>query len=158
MTADQPTAPVRVVTIAFNPGPELDTFAATLSGATTRPVELVIVDNGTDPVRVDDVAERYAARLGVVYRHVFITSTQHADQREGRQRVDLRWRQANGPNGERYPHARAVFSNRGRSLRCIGRVDHFKHLGHLGTVFFREKSEGKQDRLHTSKQFIKNQR
>ena len=64
MTADQPTAPVRVVTIAFNPGPELDTFAATLSGATTRPVELVIVDNGTDPVRVDDVAERYAARLG----------------------------------------------------------------------------------------------
>ena len=99
-----------------------------------------------------------ATRLGVVYRHVFIASTQHADQRERGQRIDLRGRQANGPNRERYPHARAVFSNRGRSLRRIGRVDNFKHLGHLGAVFFRQESEGKQDRLHTSKQFIKNQR
>ena len=61
-----------------------------------------------------------ATRLGVVYRHVFIASTQHADQRERGQRVDLRGRQADGADGERYPHARAVFSNRGRSLRCIG--------------------------------------
>lgn len=64
MTAQTPTAPVRVVTIAFNPGPELDTFAATLARATAREVELVIVDNGTDRARVDDVAARYAAPLG----------------------------------------------------------------------------------------------
>ncbi|UNX55744.1 glycosyltransferase family 2 protein [Georgenia sp. TF02-10] len=52
---------VRVVTVAFNPGPELETFARTLGDATTAPVRLVVVDNGTDAAVVNDVAARYGA-------------------------------------------------------------------------------------------------
>lgn len=56
------TAParVRVVTIVFHPGDELADFARSLADATTAEVELVIVDNGTEP----EVADRVAAEAG----------------------------------------------------------------------------------------------
>lgn len=54
---------VRVVTIVFNPGPELDAFVDSLASATTAPVELVIVDNGADPELTDRVAARSGARV-----------------------------------------------------------------------------------------------
>jgi N-acetylglucosaminyl-diphospho-decaprenol L-rhamnosyltransferase len=59
--ADAPApARVRVVTIAYHPGDELADCARTLADATTADVELVIVDNGTDP----EVADRVAAEAG----------------------------------------------------------------------------------------------
>lgn len=59
--ADAPApARVRVVTIAYHPGDELADFARSLADATTADVELVIVDNGTDP----EVADRVAAEAG----------------------------------------------------------------------------------------------
>ena len=55
--------PLRVVTVAFNPGPDLASMAASLENATSDPYELVIVDNGSDPTVVDDVARRFSARV-----------------------------------------------------------------------------------------------
>lgn len=55
-----PLPAVRVVTIVYNPGPELDTFVDSLATASTAAVELVIVDNGSDA----DVTDRVAARAG----------------------------------------------------------------------------------------------
>ncbi|QDB78468.1 glycosyltransferase family 2 protein [Georgenia sp. 311] len=54
---------VRVVTVAFNPGEELETFATSLAGATSREVTLVVVDNGTRTDVVDDVARRHGAQV-----------------------------------------------------------------------------------------------
>lgn len=54
---------VRVVAVTFNPGPELAEFAATLATATTRPVTLVLVDNGAEHEVVDDVAARCGATV-----------------------------------------------------------------------------------------------
>jgi len=54
---------VRVVTVAFNPGEELETFATSLAEATAREVTLVVVDNGTRTDVVDDVARRHGARV-----------------------------------------------------------------------------------------------
>jgi len=51
---------VRVVTIVYNPGPELADFTRSLADATTAPVELVVVDNGADPA----VADRVTADAG----------------------------------------------------------------------------------------------
>lgn len=51
---------VRVVSIVYHPGPELADFARSLATATTAPVELVLVDNGTDP----EVTDRVAAEAG----------------------------------------------------------------------------------------------
>jgi len=64
-TGADATAPVlvRVVTIVFHPGDELATFARTLADATTAHVELVIVDNGTDPEVADRVAAASGARV-----------------------------------------------------------------------------------------------
>lgn len=42
------TPVVRVITVAYNSGPVLDRFIASLATATTAPVELVVVDNGED--------------------------------------------------------------------------------------------------------------
>lgn len=58
-----PSPAVRVVTIVFNPGQELETFVDSLATAATGPVELVIVDNGTDPEVTDRVAARAGARV-----------------------------------------------------------------------------------------------
>ncbi|RMI03679.1 glycosyltransferase [Cellulomonas triticagri] len=51
---------VRVVSIVFHPGEELADFTRSLATATTAPVDLVLVDNGTDP----EVADRLAAEAG----------------------------------------------------------------------------------------------
>ncbi|EYR61880.1 N-acetylglucosaminyl-diphospho-decaprenol L-rhamnosyltransferase [Actinotalea ferrariae CF5-4] len=59
----RPPADVLVVSVAYHPGPELAQFAASLSGATTRPYRLVLVDNGTDPTAVDEVARESGATV-----------------------------------------------------------------------------------------------
>ncbi|MFD1150150.1 glycosyltransferase family 2 protein [Saccharothrix hoggarensis] len=46
-----------VVTVTYSPGETLDTFLSTLSSATTRPVSVVLADNGS----TDGVPERAAA-------------------------------------------------------------------------------------------------
>jgi len=51
---------VRVVSVVYHPGAELADFTRSLAAATTAPVELVLVDNGTDP----EVADRTAAAAG----------------------------------------------------------------------------------------------
>lgn len=63
---------IHVVTIAFNPGPELDAMIESLCHAGDGTgdvagvaVRLTIVDNGEDPQRVDRLACEYAERLGV---------------------------------------------------------------------------------------------
>ncbi|PFG38692.1 N-acetylglucosaminyl-diphospho-decaprenol L-rhamnosyltransferase [Georgenia soli] len=54
---------MRVVTVAFNPGDELEHFAESLRSASSAPVTLVIVDNGTETAVVDDVAARHGAEV-----------------------------------------------------------------------------------------------
>ncbi len=44
---DPPVGAVRVVVVTFSPGPALATFLASLGGATDRPVEVVLADNGS---------------------------------------------------------------------------------------------------------------
>ncbi|HQY34858.1 MAG TPA: glycosyltransferase family 2 protein [Actinotalea sp.] len=60
-TPDQP--PVRVVCVTYHPGSELAEFARSLRTATSAPVELVLVDNGTDRTMVDQVAEEFGATV-----------------------------------------------------------------------------------------------
>lgn len=55
--------PVRVVVVTFHPGDELETFARSLREATTAPLELVLVDNGTDHTETERVAEAYGGRV-----------------------------------------------------------------------------------------------
>ncbi|GAA2726043.1 glycosyltransferase family 2 protein [Cellulomonas aerilata] len=57
--------PVRVICVTYNPGPELDDLARSLRTATTRPVHLVLVDNGSAGDRPEQVA---AAHGGTVLR------------------------------------------------------------------------------------------
>lgn len=54
---------VLVVCVAYHPGPELAAFAASLPDATARSVRLVLVDNGTDPTIVDEVARDHGAEV-----------------------------------------------------------------------------------------------
>ncbi|MDO8108568.1 glycosyltransferase family 2 protein [Isoptericola sp. b441] len=61
---------VRVVCVTYHPGPELDEFASSLADATRRPVELVLVDNGTDATVAGDVAARHGAQLLVAGRNL----------------------------------------------------------------------------------------
>jgi len=56
-------APVRVICIVFHPGAELEDFATSLKGASASPVELVLVDNGTDDTVTRAVAEAHGARV-----------------------------------------------------------------------------------------------
>jgi N-acetylglucosaminyl-diphospho-decaprenol L-rhamnosyltransferase len=63
-----PTEPVlRVVSVTYSPGEALDGFVESLADATTRPVEVVLADNGS----TDGSPERVAAR----YPHVRILRT-----------------------------------------------------------------------------------
>ncbi len=55
-----PRRPVRVVCVTYNPGPELEGLVTSLAAATTAPVTLVLVDNGS----ADDRPERVAAAHG----------------------------------------------------------------------------------------------
>lgn len=54
---------IRVVTVAFNPGPELEHMLASLGHASSRPYECVIVDNGTEHNLVNSLASRYNAHI-----------------------------------------------------------------------------------------------
>jgi N-acetylglucosaminyl-diphospho-decaprenol L-rhamnosyltransferase len=58
MGTDSASAPLRVVAVTFSPGKTLDAFVESLSAATTRPVEVVLADNGS----TDGAPERVAAR------------------------------------------------------------------------------------------------
>lgn len=58
-----PRPAVRVVCVTYHPGPELADFARSLRTATTADVELVIVDNGTDPSAAQAVARAHGARV-----------------------------------------------------------------------------------------------
>jgi N-acetylglucosaminyl-diphospho-decaprenol L-rhamnosyltransferase len=59
--------PLRVVAVTYSPGTSLDGFLETLPTATTRPVEVVLADNGS----TDGAPERAAAR----YPHVRLLRT-----------------------------------------------------------------------------------
>ena len=58
MSAPRPDAPLRVVAVTYSPGEVLEGFVDSLAEATTRPVEVVLADNGS----TDGVPERVAAR------------------------------------------------------------------------------------------------
>jgi N-acetylglucosaminyl-diphospho-decaprenol L-rhamnosyltransferase len=60
---DGPTQPIRAICVTYNPGPELDDFAASLQAATSQPVELVLVDNGSRDGRPEEVAARHGGRV-----------------------------------------------------------------------------------------------
>lgn len=53
-----PAAPLRVVAVTFSPGESLDAFLTSLRTATTRPLDVVLADNGS----TDGVPEAAAAR------------------------------------------------------------------------------------------------
>ncbi len=59
------TPVVRVVCVVYHPGDELVRFAETLATASRNPVELVVVDNGTDHSVARAVVERAGGRLVV---------------------------------------------------------------------------------------------
>ncbi|WP_247595301.1 glycosyltransferase family 2 protein [Actinomyces procaprae] len=61
--AETPPGTVRVVTVAYNPGEELERFLDSLSAATTCNPTVVIADNGSDHERVNRAAQRYGARV-----------------------------------------------------------------------------------------------
>jgi len=62
-TAAGPSQPIRAICVTYNPGPELDDFAASLHRATNQPVELLLVDNGSRDSRPETVAARRGARV-----------------------------------------------------------------------------------------------
>jgi N-acetylglucosaminyl-diphospho-decaprenol L-rhamnosyltransferase len=61
------SAPLRVVAVTYSPGDALDGFLESLGAATTRPVEVVLADNGS----TDGSPERAAAK----YPHVRLLPT-----------------------------------------------------------------------------------
>ncbi|WP_233188274.1 glycosyltransferase family 2 protein [Actinomyces qiguomingii] len=61
--AGTPPGTVRVVTVAYNPGEELERFLDSLRTATVREPVVVIADNGTEHERVERAAQRYGARV-----------------------------------------------------------------------------------------------
>ena len=58
MSAPPSSGPLRVVVVTYSPGEALEGFIESLSEATTRPVEVVLADNGS----TDGAPERAAAR------------------------------------------------------------------------------------------------
>lgn len=56
-------AAVRVVTVAYNPGEELAGFLRSLEQATSRPVRVVIADNGQEHALVDALAAQHGAQV-----------------------------------------------------------------------------------------------
>ena len=65
-----PIPAARVVCVVYHPGPELTRFAAGLRAASSRDVELVLVDNGDDHTVAQAVAAEHAARLVVPGRNL----------------------------------------------------------------------------------------
>ena len=62
-TPAAPSAPIRVICVTYNPGTELDDFAASLRAATTRPLDLVLVDNGSRDTLPETVAAEHGGRV-----------------------------------------------------------------------------------------------
>ena len=62
---DERAPRVRVVCVTYHPGPELDDFLGTLTRATDDHVHVVLVENGDDPARTAQVADRHGAELVV---------------------------------------------------------------------------------------------
>lgn len=60
---DQDTPTVRVTTVAYNPGEELERFLDSLQQATHLPLTIVIADNGQDHEVVDRLAAQYGAQV-----------------------------------------------------------------------------------------------
>ena len=89
-----------------------------------------------------------APGLGVVHRHVLVTGAERANEGERGQRIDLRRAQAHRTDGEHHTHAAAVLRDGSCCLRRVGCVDHFKGLGHLRDVLFRQEHEGEKDGFH----------
>ena len=67
MSAPLPATPLRVVAVTYSPGETLEGFVESLATATTRPVEVVLADNGS----TDGAPEQAAAR----YPHVRLLRT-----------------------------------------------------------------------------------
>ncbi|WP_263729269.1 glycosyltransferase family 2 protein [Cellulomonas sp. SG140] len=65
-----PIPAVRVVCVVYHPGPELARFADGLRTASSRPFELVLVDNGDDQTVSRAVADEHGARLVVPGRNL----------------------------------------------------------------------------------------
>jgi N-acetylglucosaminyl-diphospho-decaprenol L-rhamnosyltransferase len=65
MSLPSVAARVGVVCVTFHPGDELDAFAASLAEATTRAVDLVVVENGDDPRVAQEVVARHGGRVVV---------------------------------------------------------------------------------------------
>lgn len=57
------TGRVRVVTVAYNPGDELERFLVSLADATSREMAVVIADNGEEHDVVETVAAAHGARV-----------------------------------------------------------------------------------------------
>ena len=55
--------PLRIVTVAYNPGDELALCVESATAATSAPVDFVIVDNGRERETVDSVARAYGATV-----------------------------------------------------------------------------------------------
>ena len=63
MTTPTKTSQIRVICVTYNPGTELDDFAASLTEATDQPLDLVLVDNGSSDQRPETVAARHRGRV-----------------------------------------------------------------------------------------------
>jgi N-acetylglucosaminyl-diphospho-decaprenol L-rhamnosyltransferase len=59
VTNDPADAPLRVVAVTYSPGDALDGFLTSLSAATTRPVDVVLADNGSTDGAPQQAAVRY---------------------------------------------------------------------------------------------------
>ena len=59
MDDDPERQPLRVVAVTYSPGESLDSFLTSLAGATTRPVEVVLADNGSTDGAPQRAAERH---------------------------------------------------------------------------------------------------
>jgi N-acetylglucosaminyl-diphospho-decaprenol L-rhamnosyltransferase len=60
MPSAEPEDPLRVVAVTFSPGETLTRFVESLTVATTRPVEVVLADNGSTDGAPQRVAERFS--------------------------------------------------------------------------------------------------
>jgi len=56
---DPEQPPLRVVAVTYSPGDSLDGFLTSLAGATSRPVEVVLADNGSTDGAPERAAQRY---------------------------------------------------------------------------------------------------
>ena len=59
--AAEPLEPLRVVAVTFSPGDSLEGFLASLATATTRPVEVVLADNGSTDGAPERAARAHAS-------------------------------------------------------------------------------------------------